>query len=103
MATLVMSIAPTIPMTDWKKQRSQVRASHSEKVCLESGQLGQLGRFGQFECFELKMALFRLRREGTVLCVKGDDDDGGDDLASNGKPEDEHRVVNVAQLSENQN
>ena len=58
MATLVMSIAPTIPMTDWKKQRSQVRASHSEKVCLESGQ------FGQFGYFELKMALFRLRREG---------------------------------------
>ena len=38
-----------------------------------------------------------------LLCVKGDDEDGGDYLAPNGKPEDEDRVVNVAQLSDNQN
>ena len=34
MATLVMSMAPRIPMTDWKRQSTQVRRSHSEKVCL---------------------------------------------------------------------
>ena len=38
-----------------------------------------------------------------LLCVKGDDEDGGDDLAANGEPEDENRIVNVAQLSDHQN
>ena len=41
--------------------------------------------------------------KGNLLCIKGDDKDGGDDLATNSEPEDENRVVNMAQLSENQN
>ena len=40
---------------------------------------------------------------GNLLRVKGDNKDGRDDLAPNGKPENKDGVVHMAQLSENQN
>ena len=91
-----MSIAPIIPMTDWKRQRSQVRKSHSEKVCLR---LKKRKRRKFFSQEKLKSIPSRKERKGELLCIEGDDKDGGDDLPAHGKPEHKDGVVNVAQLS----
>ena len=48
---------------------------------------------------KLKSIPSRKERKGELLCIEGDDKDGGDDLPAHGKPEHKDGVVNVAQLS----
>ena len=48
---------------------------------------------------EIEQKVKSKERKGELLCIQGDDKDGGDDLPAHGKPEHKDGVVNVAQLS----